>query len=58
MAVVQDVMRTSRSSVVFREGWAKFATEIVGAIHDIYAGTAPEAAAKALTAKFEAMLKG
>lgn len=58
VATVQQVMKTTRSSVVFREGWAKFATEIVGAIHDIHAGTAPEDAAKALTAKFEELLRG
>jgi multiple sugar transport system substrate-binding protein len=58
VAVVKEVMRTTRSSVVFREGWAAFATEIVGSIHEIHAGTAPEQAAQALQAKFEAMLRG
>lgn len=58
VATVEQVMRTTRSSVVFREGWAAFATEIVGAIHEIHAGTPAEQAAQALEAKFQAMLRG
>jgi multiple sugar transport system substrate-binding protein len=54
--VVQDSMRTSRSTVVFREGWAEYALAIVDAIHEIHGGATPEAATEALQARFLEML--
>ena len=50
-------MQTSRSSVVFREGWSKFALRIVDVIQDIYGGAAPEDAAAAAQADFEAWVE-
>jgi len=46
--VVLEAMQTSRTTVVFREGWSEYALIIVDAIQDMYGGMAPpEAAAKA-----------
>ena len=46
--VVLKAMQSSRTTVVFREGWSEYALVIVDAIQDMYAGMAPqEATAKA-----------
>jgi len=55
--VVQKSMRTSRSTVVFREGWAEFALAIVTAVHDIHGGMTPEEATEKLEARFLEMLE-
>ena len=45
---VLEAMQTSRSTVVFREGWSEYALVIVDAIQDMYGGMAPaDATAKA-----------
>ncbi|MCY4145525.1 MAG: extracellular solute-binding protein [Chloroflexi bacterium] len=45
---VLEAMQTSRTTVVFREGWSEYALVIVDAIQDMYGGMAPaDATAKA-----------
>ena len=40
--VVLEAMQTSRTTVVFREGWSEYALMIVDAIQDMYGGMAPQ----------------
>ena len=56
VATVLDSMKTSRSTVVFREGWSRFVLEIVDAIHAMHAGTEPGDATGAAQAQFVEML--
>ncbi|MGI9490905.1 MAG: extracellular solute-binding protein [Geminicoccaceae bacterium] len=53
---VLESMKSSRTTVVFREGWSEYALSIVSAIHDIHGGMAPADATAALQAKFEELL--
>lgn len=50
VATVQEAMKTSRTTVVFREGWSEYALAIVDAIQAMYAGTSPDVAAAAAQA--------
>jgi ABC-type glycerol-3-phosphate transport system substrate-binding protein len=52
VATVQAAMKTSRSTVVFREGWKAFALELAGAIQRIYSGQEPAEAAANVQSKF------
>ncbi|UCH25704.1 MAG: extracellular solute-binding protein [Trueperaceae bacterium] len=45
VATVQEAMQSSRTTVVFREGWSEYALAIVDAIQGMFAGDSPEAAA-------------
>jgi multiple sugar transport system substrate-binding protein len=47
VATVQKAMQTSRTTVVFREGWSEYALAIVDAIQAMYAGSSPEDATSA-----------
>jgi multiple sugar transport system substrate-binding protein len=51
--VVQTAMETSRTTVVFREGWSEYALAIVDGIQAMYNGTAPE---EAMAASQDAIL--
>jgi multiple sugar transport system substrate-binding protein len=53
---VQNVMTTSRSTVVFRGGWKGFAIEIAEAVQKIYSGTPPDTATENLHQRFRALL--
>lgn len=44
VATVLSAMQTSRTTVVFREGWSEYALAIVDAIQAMYAGEDPQAA--------------
>lgn len=54
---VLESMKTSRTTVVFREGWSEFALAIVTSIHDMHGGTAPEEATAKLQTQFEELLQ-
>ena len=49
---VQTAMQSSRTTVVFRNGWKAYALEIAGAIQGIYAGQEPAEATAELQQKF------
>ncbi len=50
-------MQTSRTSVVFREGWSEFALRIVDVVQDVYRDADPDEAAAAAQADFEAWIE-
>ena len=52
-----ESMKTSRSSVVLREGWSKFALRIVDVVQAIYKGEDSNAAAMAAETDFRAWVK-
>ncbi len=45
VATVEETMRTSATTAVFREGWSEYAIAIVDAIQAMFEGEAPEQAA-------------
>jgi ABC-type glycerol-3-phosphate transport system substrate-binding protein len=47
-----ESMKTTRSSVVMKEGWAKYALEIDDVIQRIYEGTSPEESAEIANKQF------
>ena len=56
VSAVGEAMKTSRSSVVFREGWSEFALRIIDTIQAIYQGETPAQASAAAQADFKAKL--
>ncbi len=56
VATVQEVMQTSKTTVVFREGWAEYALAIVDVIQNIYGGMDPAEAAQIAQEQIEALV--
>ena len=54
--VVQESMRNSRPTVVFREGWGEYALAIVSAVHEMHGTMPPEEATERLQARVLDML--